>query len=96
MDADRRRAAGDRAVPGDGPAAHACRRAVAHVLFLDDDDERDRWRSILAQCEAALLDGTPPPRPGMVNLDVARALAEAERSLRRRNRRPERAGQSVA
>ena len=65
---------------GDGPAAEACRRAVAHVLYLDDDDERDRWRSVLAQCEAALLDGTPPPRPGMVNLDVARALADVEQA----------------
>ena len=81
MDADDAAARAVGAVPGDGPAAHACRRAVAHVLYLDDDDERDRWRSVLAQCEAALLDGTPPPRPGMVNLDVARALAEAERSL---------------
>jgi hypothetical protein len=70
------------AVPGDGPAARACRQAVAHVLYLDDDDhERDRWRSNLAQCEAALLDGTSPPRPGLVNVDVAHALAEAERSL---------------
>ena len=78
MDADDAAAQAFRAVPGDGPAAQACRCAVAHVLFLDDDAERDRWRSNLARCEAALLDGTSPPRPGMVNLDVARALAQAE------------------
>jgi len=67
-----------RAVPGDGPAAQACRRAVAHVLYVDDDDERERWRGLLAQCESALLDGRSPPRPGMVNVDVSRALTEAK------------------
>ena len=35
------------AVGGDGAASHASRLAVAHVLYLDDDDERDRWRSNL-------------------------------------------------
>ena len=44
-----------RAVPGDGPAAHACRLAVAMVLHLDDGAERDRWRSQLVQAEAAFV-----------------------------------------
>jgi hypothetical protein len=76
MDADDAAAQAVRAVPADSPAAHACRRAVAHVLYLDDDDERDRWRSNLAACEAALLDGTSPPRPGMVNPCRVRAGAQ--------------------
>ena len=33
-----------RAVPGDCPAARAMRLAVAHVLYLDDGDARQRWR----------------------------------------------------
>ena len=78
-------------VPGDGPAARATRLAVAHVLYVDDDDERDRWRSNLAQCEAALLDGafaaaSGDDRPGRC-AGVAR---------RRNVDRPEHAGQSGA
>ena len=78
MDADDAAAQAVRAVPADGAAARATRVAVAHVLYVDDDDERDRWRSNLAQCEAALLDGGFPPRPGMTDPEIARALRDAE------------------
>jgi hypothetical protein len=68
-----------RAVPGEGPAARATRLAVAHVLALDDGDERERWRDLLARCEALLLDGREDtPRPGMTDLAIVQALRRAE------------------
>jgi hypothetical protein len=71
-----------RAVPGDGAVARARRLAVAHVLAVDDDDERNRWRSILAACESALLDGREDvPRPRLTDPQIAAALRAAERSL---------------
>ena len=80
MNADDAAAQAIRAVPGDGPAASATRLEVAHVLALPDGPDRDRWRENLAQCEAALLDGRPAPRPGMVDFVTARTLREAEAS----------------
>jgi hypothetical protein len=71
-----------RAVPGDGAVARATRLAVAHVLVVEDDDDRNRWRPNLAQCEAALLDGREDlPRSGLTEPEVVRALREAERSV---------------
>src|SRR4051794_21953730 len=43
------------AIAGNGRPAHACRLAIAHVLALDDGFERERWRGLLAESEAALL-----------------------------------------
>ncbi len=67
------------AIPGDGRTAHACRLAIAQLLALDDGPERERWRGLLAESEAALLDGRGPPRPGLANVEVLRALRAAER-----------------
>lgn len=72
-----------RAVPGEGEAARAARLAVCHVLVLDDGPRRDLWRLKLGDAEAALLDGGDAPRPGLVDIDVMRALAAAERDARK-------------
>jgi hypothetical protein len=79
MDVDDAAARAVASVPGDGAATRATRLAVAHVLYVDDDAERDRWRSNLAACEASLLDGREDvPRPGMTDPGIVRALREAE------------------
>ena len=64
----------------DFPTAHACRIAVAHVLTLPPGPALNRWTLNLMACERALLEADSPPRPGLADLDVLRALREAEQA----------------
>jgi hypothetical protein len=78
MDADDAAAQAVRAVPGDGAVARATRLAVAHVLAVEDYDERDRWRSTSRRARRrSSTNARRCPARGMTDPEVVRALREA-------------------